>query len=198
VVSITPGNVIQSRDFGIFRQAYTSLNALPALSAAQTSPGGSWVDMGGVDGGLDVRMSNTFEDVHVDQRIYPIYSIGTAGDIHMVTNLAELTPQNLQFATGQGQLSALAAGSGTRGHNTLTIDGTVVVNYFSVLYQIKNSAGDGEDIRVLLRKGLPKGSPQPKFSGTGKAVIPMDVQGYPDSANSDEVLVWQDITAALP
>lgn len=196
-MSVTPGNVIQSRDFGVFRQPYTSTNAMPADSAAQTSPGGSWADMGGVDGGLDVRMSATYEDVHVDQNIYPIYTIGTAGDIHMVTNIAELTPQNLQFATGQGQLATVAAGSGTRGHTELKISGTIDVNYFSVLYQIKNAAGDEEDIRILLRRGIPKGSPQPKFSGTGKAVIPMDVQGYPDPNNSDEVLVWRDISAAL-
>ena len=197
-MAVTPGNVLQSRDFGCFRQAYTSSNALPSDSAAQTSPGGSWVDVGGVDGGLDVRMSATYEDVHVDQNIYPIYTIGTNGDLHMVTNLAELTPQNLQFVTGQGALTTVAAGSGTRGHTDLTISGTIAVNYFSVLYQIKNSAGDGEDIRILLRKAIMKGSPQPKFSGGSKAILPMDAQGYPDSANSDQVLVWRDIIAALP
>jgi hypothetical protein len=197
-MSGTPGNVIQSRDIQLFTEAYTSANAMPADSAAGTAPGGSWVDKGFTDGGIDARFGVTYSDVHVDQNIYPIYTIGTAGDVHMLATLAEATVSNLQQTTGQGAISTVNASSGVRGHTDLTIDGTVAVNYWSVLFQIKNSAGDGEDVRILGRRGIAKGTPQPKFVGTAKAVLPLDVQLYPDPSNSNQVIVWRDIIAALP
>lgn len=197
-MAITAAEAVQSRDIQLYTQAYASTNAMPTDSAAQTAPGGAWSDKGATSGGVDVRISAEYADAHVDQQIYPIFTVGTSGDIHLVTNLAQLTPQNLQQVTGQGALATVAAGSGTYGHVDLTISGAIAVNFFSALLQVKNATGDGQDIRIALWKSIAKGSPQPKFIGTALSVLPLDLQGYPDSANSDRVATWRDIITPLP
>jgi hypothetical protein len=190
--------VVQTRGLKVYTEPYSSGNALPADSAYGTAWGGSWVEKGFSDGGLNVNMSMNYDDVTVDQSVYPIFTIGTAGDIHFVTNLVQLTALNLQQAIGgQGSIATVAASSGVRGRTTLAIDGTVNVNYITVGYDIRHP-GDGEALRPIIWKGQARGNPQMSFTGTAKAAFPLDVQAYPDTANASRVMTWVDIIPALP
>lgn len=190
--------VFRSGDLKVYAQAYNSALAFPADSAWGTAPGGSLVDKGFSNGGLDVHIAMTYDDQNVDQLIYPIFTIGTAGDVHLITNLLQITAANLQQSIGgQGTLSTVAAGSGTRGHTDLLIDGTVSVNYQQVYFDSKHP-GDGEALRQMIWKGIAKGNPQLKLIRTAAAELVFDVQGYPDTANSNKIMTWRDVIAALP
>jgi len=190
--------VIQTRGLLLYTEPYSSANVMPVDSAWGTAPGGAWVEKGYTDGGFNVNATMSYEDVTVDQNIYPIFTIGTSGDIHFVVNLAQVTAANLKEALGsQGTLSTVAAGSGTRGHTDLAITGDVTVSYITAYMDIRHP-GDGEGLRPVIWKGQCRGNPTMQFAPGQKALLPLDIQAYPDTVNASRVLTWRDVIAALP
>jgi hypothetical protein len=190
--------VIQSGGLLVYTEPYSSGNSFPADSAWGTAPGGSWVDKGYTRDGLAVNMGMNYEDVTVDQVPYPIFSIGTSGDIHFVTNLAQITAPNLkEVLGGQGTISTVAAGSGTRGHTDLLVAGELSVNYLSVYYDIKHP-GDNEGARFTLWKAQARANQAMTFQRTAPAQLAFDAQGFPDTANSSRIVTFRDVIPALP
>jgi hypothetical protein len=190
--------ILRTGDLHAYDQAYGSGTSFPTDSAWGTSPGGSWGILGFTNDGFDVNISMTYDEQHVDQLIYPAFVIGTAGDIHLVTNLLQVTAANIQKAIGgQGSLSTTAAESGTRGHTDLLIDGTVNVNHRQVYFDAKHP-GDGEAVRQVLWNAIMRGNAQMKLSRAAAAQIQFDAQGLPDTANGNKIMTWRDVIPALP
>ncbi len=190
-------NVQQSRDMLMYVAPYSASNAMPSDSAWGTAPGGAYRDVGYTDGGLGFNVGMTYEDVTVDQSIDPIAVIPTGRDLRLTGNLAELTPQNLKDATSQGTLATVAASSGVRGHIDLDFDSTINVNYLTGLFDVKMSLGTGEALRIALWRAQIRSAIQATFSATGKVVLPVEMQGFPDPNNSGRVMKFRKILPAL-
>jgi hypothetical protein len=194
----TPTNVIQSRDIIMYLAAYSASNALPADSAWGTAWGGTYRDAGYTDGGVNVNIGIDYTDVHVDQELDPVLIVASGRNVRLAATLAEPTTANLKDAIGgQGSITTVAATSGVRGHADLDLSPTLSLNYQTVGFDVKHP-GDGEAIRVIAWKAQGRGSPQIQFAADSKAAVPFEAQAFPDAANSNRVLRWRDIIAALP
>lgn len=192
-------NVQQGRDFAFYTAPYASTNAMPADSAAQTAPGVPWVDTGYSDGGIGFNIGTSYDDVRVDQEIDLVAIIPTGRDVRMSAQLAEFTLTNLQAAIGQGSTSTTAASSGVRGHTDLALSNTISVTYRSVLAQIKRSLStDQEDLRIAIWRGQCRSAVQTTFAPGAKAIIPFEVQAFPDPNNSNRVMTIRQVLAPLP
>jgi hypothetical protein len=189
-------NVQQSRDFVMYEEPYSSGNTMPTDSAWGTAWGGSWVDVGYTDGGLRFNVSVTFDDVKVDQSIDPVLTVPTARDIRLSGNMAEFTTGNVKVATGQGTSSTTAATSGVRGHTDLAFDATLSLTYLTVGFDV-HASGDGESFRPVAWRSQARGNPQVQFSSSAKAVIPFEVEAFPDPNNSNRILTLRKVLAAL-
>jgi hypothetical protein len=196
-MTINALNVQQSRDMLMYEEPYASTNAMPTDSAWSTAWGGSWVDIGATDGGLRFNVSTTFSDVHVDQSVDPVLTVPTARDVRLSGTMAEFTTSNMKTATGQGTASTVAAGSGTRGHTDLAFDATIGLVYLTVGFDV-HASGDGESFRPVAWRAQARGNPQVQFSPTAKAMIPFELQCFPDPNNSNRILTLRKILAALP
>lgn len=195
-MSGSPTNVQQSRDFIMYEEPYSSANAMPSDSAWGTAWGGSWVDIGFTDGGLRFNVSTTFSDVHVDQAIDPVLTVPTARDLRLAGSMAEFTTANMKTATGQGTSSTTAASSGVRGHTDLAFDSTIALTYLTTGFDV-HASGDGESFRPVAWRAQPRGNPQVQFSATAKAVIPFELQCFPDPNNANRILTLRKVLAAL-
>lgn len=194
----TPTNVVQTRDIIVYSEAYSSAAALPADSAWGTAWGGSFVDLGYTDGGVDVNIGIDYQDVHVDQELDPVLIVASGRNVRLTTVLAEPTPANLNRAIGgQATLTTVAASSGVRGHTDADLNATLTLNYLTAGFDVR-LPGDVEALRIIAWKAQGRGSPAIKFAADSKATIPLELQAFPDAANSNRVLRWRDISAALP
>lgn len=192
-------NVQQGRDFAFYQAPYASTNAMPTDSAAQTTPGAPWVDTGYSDGGIGFNIGTTYDDVRVDQEIDIVAIIPSGRDIRMSAQLAEFTLTNLQAAIGQGSSSTVAATSGVRGHTDLAIANTISITYRSVLAQVKRSLStDQEDLRIVIWRGQCRSAVATTFQSGSKAIIPFEVQAFPDPNNSNRVMTLRSVLAPLP
>jgi len=189
-------NVQQSRDFLMYQEPYSAANTMPADSAWGTAWGGSWVDVGYTDGGLRFNVAPTFADVHVDQAIDPVLVVPTGRDVRLAGNLAEFTTGNFKIATGQGTISTVAASSGVRGHTDLAFDNTLVLTYLTSGFDV-HASGDGESFRPVAWRAQPRGTPQVQFSATTKAMVPFELQCFPDPNNANRILTLRKVIAAL-
>jgi hypothetical protein len=190
-------NIQQGRDFIFYDQAYAAANALPTPAAWNTPWGASWRDVGYSDGGIGFNIGTTYEDVLVDQEIDAVGVIPTGRDIRMTAQLAEFTITNLQASIGQGSVSTVAAGAGTRGYQDLAIANTIAVNYRTVGASINRSLGDSEAIQLAIWRGQCRSAVATSFVANAKAIIPFEVQAFPDPNNANRVMTIRDISAAL-
>lgn len=196
-MTTTQSDVQRGGDLIAYLQPYASGNVMPADSAWGTAWGGSWVDEGASDGGLDVTINFTYDEQHVDQSLFPIFTIATAGEIHLQASLLQTTPQRLAKLLGQGTVSTQAAASGVRGHTDLLIDGTLGVTRLTGGFDVRQRA-DLESLRTVLWNAQAVGSQALKFVRTAPTALALDLQGYPDDLNSGRILTYRDVSAALP
>jgi hypothetical protein len=171
---------------------------MPSNSAWSSHPGGSFRDIGATDGGLNVSIGLEYADVTVDQLIDPVLIIPSARTIQVTTTLAQLTAANLKDAIGgNATLTTVAATSGVRGYIDADVN-PVLVNAYQTMYLDIKHPGDGEAIRIVVWKGQGRGAPAVAFTPTEKATLPFTMQAFPDGANSNRLLRWRDVAAALP
>lgn len=197
MVGIDQSEVQRGGDLIAYLQPYASGNAMPTDSAWGTAWGGAWVNEGASDGGLDVNINFTYDEQHTDQSLFAMFTIATAGEIHLQASLLQTTPQRLAKVIGQGTISTVAAISGTRGHTDLLIDGTLVVSRLTGGFDSKHRA-DLEPVRTILWNAQAVGSQAMKFVRTAPVTLALDLQGYPDDLNAGRILTYRDLSAALP
>lgn len=197
-MTVTPENVVQTRDIGVWEAPYSAAATFPANSAWGTSPGGTFRDMGATDGGVNVNIGIEYEEVTVDQLIDPVLIIPSGRNVTLEATLAEPTAANLNAALGGNMtLATTAASSGVRGYQDADLNPTLLNAYKTVYLDMKHP-GDGEAIRILAWKAQGRGSPNVAFAPGAKATIPFTAQAFPDGANSNRIIRWRDVSAALP
>lgn len=190
--------VISGRNFLVKSAPWLSTNAMPADTIAYGADwGANWVDRGYTTGGVTLNMNLTRGEIRVDQEFDPIVRPITGRNVTMGTTLAEMTPANLQLASGMGTLTSVAPSSGVRGHNDLDLDSTITDQYYSWGFDIRQP--DGEAFRVMIYKGIATGSPAPAFTPDAPAGMALEVSALVDTSTTPaRIAKVRDIIPALP
>jgi len=204
-MAFNQAKVLASRDYKVYVVDWDNDNAIPADTVLYGTTWGTvgtmpapWVESGYVDGGLHFTSSVDRAEIRVDQELDPVLRPATGRDVRMSTNLAEFSPTNILDATGQGAITTVAAGVGTRGHSDWDLNSTIAENYISLGFDIQHN-GDDEAVRVIGWKGQVMGSPTLDFTADNKAMIPLEVQLLPDTTVTPaRIAKIRDIEPMLP
>lgn len=189
--------ILQTRNLVVYYKAYNAANALPT-AAAYGTPWTGYTDAGLTDGGLSVSIAHSQEAVKADQLFDPAFFVLTDRTITLSTQLAQMSPALMNVASGMGTISSTPAASGTRGNDTLTINGTVPnITDYSVGFEAQQQ--DGEAAQGLVLKGMPSGTLNFNVGqATQKSLIPLEVTALAQATATDPVFIYRDITPALP
>lgn len=195
--------IFASRNTKLFYVPWHSTTRFPAdtvlFGTAWGTPSGqtgAYVDAGYTIGGERWRFSVDRAEIMVDQELDPAMRPATGRDCQLATNLAELAATNFKLATGQGAITTVAAGAGTRGHDDFDLTSVVADNYYTVGIDAQNP-GDLEAIRILLYKCLMTGQTETAFLPTEAAQIPLEASALPDtSASPARVATYRDVIPA--
>lgn len=196
--------VLATRDFLVYTVPWSSTNTIPADTVAWGTAWGTpagqsaaYVDAGLTQGGLDFSIEITRGEVRVDQLLDPVLRPATGRNMTMTAPLAEFTAANIKAAAGQGTITTVAAGSGTRGHDDEDISGTITDTFRTIGFDALHQ--DAEAIRIIGWKTMPNGAVAGRINPTDAAIINMACQCFPDTSTSPaRVLKFRDIIAALP
>lgn len=139
--------VISGRNFLVYSAPYNLANELPGVGVDYAQPWGSpngmpvpWSNRGYTIGGLEFNANLERGEIRVDQEFDPVVRPVTARNITLGTSFAEITPDNLQLASGMGELSTQAAGSVADEVQTITITGTPTGGDFTLTFEGETTA----------------------------------------------------------
>ena len=139
--------VISGRNFKVYSAVYNVANELPHYSlgyglawGAPNSMPNAWVDRGYTIGGLEFNANLERGEIRVDQEFDPVVRPVTARNITLGTSFAEITPDNLQLASGMGTATSQAAGSATNEVQTLTETGSPTGGTFTITFNGQTTA----------------------------------------------------------
>lgn len=195
--------VIAGRNFLVYSVEWDDGNTIPADTIAygtawgtpsgQTDP---WENRGYTEGGLGMSMNLTRSEIRVDQEFDPLTRPITGRNLTMSTNLAEMTPANMQLASGMGELpAAVSPLPGVRGHQDLVIGSTLTDEYNSWGFDIRQP--DAEAFRIIAYKALAVGNPSPRFTPDAPATIALEVSALVDtSTDPSRVALIRDVYPA--
>lgn len=188
-----PTLIVASRETAVYYAPYDEANDLPDDTVdGGDAWGDPWVDVGYTDGGIQLPMEVSYADLMVDQEPDPVLTPATTRSIRLETTLAEFTPENIQLATGQGDIATVAPGVGTRGHHDLVIGS--VIDETTNSWGVETTQQDGEVWRFLFRRGLPISSPSPQIAQpTTKAVTDLKIRAL---ASVGGVALYRRVLAA--
>lgn len=197
--------IISGRNFIVYTVPWNATTTLPADTIAYgvpwaTPPGqtGAWTDTGYTDGGVQVAIAVARGEIRVDQELEPVLRPATGRTTTFTTNLAQFTAANIKNAAGQGTITTLPPATGTKGHDDLDISSTIADNYVSAGLDFLHP-GDNEAFRVAAWKCLATGNVTGNFNPADKALIPLQLEAFPDTSTSPaRILKFRDISAALP
>lgn len=195
--------VISGRNFLVYSTGHHADNELPANTVdwgtAWGTPGSqpaAWVDRGYTIGGLQFNANLERGEIRVDQEFDPVVRPVTARNITLSTNLAEITADNFNLASGMGTVATVAAGVGTRGQDELTIGSSIADQYNSWGFDIQQP--NNEAFRIVVWKGVATGSPSPSFVPDDAAQIALEVTALPDTDTTPtRIATVRDILPAL-
>lgn len=195
--------VLSGRNFIVYRAAWNATVTTPADTvsygtdwATPSGQTGAWAPVGYTDGGVNVTLTVDRGEIRVDQEFEPVLRPATGRTTTFETTLAEFTASNLKNAAGQGAITTVAAGSGTRGHDDLDVTSTIADVYQSAGLDFLHP-GDNEAFRVFMWKCLVQGGVSAQFNPTDKAAIPFSLNAFPDtSTNPARILKFRDVIAA--
>ena len=179
--------VVATRQFWVWEKAYNSANAFPADTVDFGASFSGYTLLGYTSGGLSMNWNLQRGTVPVDQELDPILRPAQSRAVTFDSSLAEFTPANMLLATGQGSVATVAAagsspGPAARGHVELTITSEITDSYMTVIYDVEQQ--NGEALRLAAWRGLPTGSPNPRFEPNSAALIAFQVSALPDSSTS--------------
>ena len=186
--------VISGRNYLCYSTPFDSAgnNQLPAdtvtYGTAWGTPTGppaqlaAWVDRGYTSGGLGFSMNITRGEIRVDQEFDPLVRPITNRTITLSTSFAEMTPANIQLASGMGTLDT-------------SITTHVDLDIGSALTEQNNAWGfdirqpDGFPFRVFVPKGIATGTPAPRFTPDAAALIALEVSALVDTSTTPSRVV---------
>jgi hypothetical protein len=131
------------------------LDSAVTPNGTTTPPSSPWVDVGGTDGGVQLNVAGTYQDLVVDQTIVPVGARLTDLAMDVTVKLSEMTLNNLNLALN----SITAQGSGS-GYATSDITVTSVASQPTYAALIIDgwapalSSGAAALRRVICRKTL--------------------------------------------
>lgn len=144
--------VISGRNFKVYSAAYNVANELPHYSlgyglawGAPNSMPTAWEDRGYTIGGLEFNAALERGEIRVDQEFDPVVRPVTARNITLGTSFAEITPENIQLASGMGTESSQAAGSATNEVQEVAISGTPTGGTFTLTFHGQTTAAIAYD-----------------------------------------------------
>lgn len=138
-----------------------------------------FADVGYTNGGLGLNTNIERGEIRVDQEFYPLSTPITAQSFVLNTELAEYTPANFQRTTGLGTLASVAPGAGTRGHDDLALNSTIVEIYQAWLFEIQQQ--NLMPFRQLMYRGTITGSPSPQITPDNPATLALEVTALVDT-----------------
>lgn len=189
--------IIATREFDIYKADWASSNAMPADSVLFGAISAPFAQAGYTIGGLGTQFQVNRGAINVDQAPDPILTPVTGRNITLNTNLAEITPENLEDAAGLGTTSTTPATTGARGHTDLVIGENIPDKFLSVLFEAQKQ--DGEAFRILAYKCQATGSPNVQIRPTEAAQIALSLGARVDSSTTPaRVMLVRDIIPALP
>lgn len=187
-------NIVAGRNSVLYRKAYSDTNDFPTAAAYGVAWTG-YTDIGATQEGTEIEVTTETNDIFIDQSLDPVLTIFASRDSRLRTNLAEFTPENLLAASGQGSIATTAAGSGTLGHKTWTLDDTLTFTYYTYGVEAENP-GDDEAIQWLVYRALAAGSLTSRIGvADDNAKIPIEVRAL--AGHPDGILAIRDIIPAL-
>lgn len=152
-----PGDLYQGA-FGATEPADAAVNASPAASA--------WTGLGGTNGGIKLTISQTYDELEVDQIVDIVGRRKTKRELDIATDLAEVTLNNLQLALNE---TAPTTGSGWA-YLEPTIDNSATQpNYFALIFDAY--APNGFRRRVIGRRMLSTNNLAETVSKTDQTVF---------------------------
>lgn len=179
--------VIAGRNFKIYSSPWDATNVIPdnttGYGIAWGTPSGQaapWVDRGYTNGGLKLAMNVQRGEIRVDQEFDPIYLPVTSRTLKLSTELSEMTPANLQLASGLGDLTNTPSDVSTLGNDDLDITSDVTDDFNSWGFDIRQP--NGLPYRVVVYKGLATGSPEPTFTADNAATTALEITALVDSS----------------
>ena len=195
--------VLQTRNFWAYTVPFNTNNDLPADTVNWGTAWGTivpmpapWVLQGYTDGGLHFGTDITRADVTVDQSLDPVMRPATARSATMSFNLAEMSPDKIQLASGQGTLTTLAPIVGTKGHTDLAIGSVITDVFVSVGFDIQTQ--DLEPFRIIGYRCQMSGTMAIDFTVDAKAMVPIEATLLPDTTVSPaRVAKIRDVVPAL-
>jgi hypothetical protein len=198
--------VLQTRNFWAYTVPFNTNNDLPLDTIAWGAVGGwgtvgtmplPWVLQGYTDGGLHFGTDITRADVTVDQSLDPVMRPATARSATMSFNLAEMSPDKIQLASGQGTLTTTAPSTGVKGHTDLAIGSVITDVFVSVGFDIQTQ--DLEPFRIIGYRCQMSGTMAIDFTVDAKAMVPIEATLLPDTTVSPaRVAKIRDVVPALP
>lgn len=188
--------VISGRNYLAYSVPWNATTVLPDdtidYGTAWGTPSGqtgAWVNRGYTSGGLGFSMNVQRGEIRVDQEFDPIVRPITSRTIQLSTSFAEMTPANIQLASGMGTLD-----TSVLTHIDLDIGSTVADSYNSWGFDILQP--DGFPFRVLVGKGIATGTPAPRFTPDAPALIALQIDGLVDTSTTpNRVVKVRDIIA---
>lgn len=190
--------VISGRNYQVFSAPWDDSNVLPSDVTVDYGEawGAPYTNRGYTSGGLTFNMNLTRGEIRVDQEFDPVYRPITGRNVTLSCALAEMTPANLQLASGMGTLTPVAGAPTVRPHTDLAINSTVTDDFNSWGFDIRQP--DGWAFRFLIFKGLATGSPQPRFTPDALAEIALEISALVDTSTSpSRVAIIRDITGEV-
>lgn len=195
--------VLQTRNFWAYTVDFNTMNDLPPDTVVWGDPWSTvatmpkpWVLQGYTDGGLHFATDITRADVTVDQSLDPVMRPATARSATMSFNLAEMSPEKIQLASGQGTLTTTAPIIGTPGHNELLIGSLITDVFLSIGFDIQTQ--DLQPFRIIGYRCQMSGSMTIDFTVDAKALVPIEATLLPDTTVSPaRVAKLRDVIPAL-
>jgi hypothetical protein len=146
-MSVTSTNLIAgpgdlyTGNFGVAEPADTDINIAPAASG--------WTNAGGTDGGVTLKIAESYMTLTVDQVIDTPERRRTSREVTMVTNLAEPTLENLSLVLNGG---TVATATGSKSYDPADGNAATQMTYKSLLFD--GFAPSSFRRRVICRKVL--------------------------------------------
>lgn len=189
--------VVAGRQFWVWSKAFSTANAFPADTVNYGDAFAGYTKLGYTSGGLQMNWNLQRGTVTVDQELDPILRPAQSRSLQLVSSLAEFLPSTVQLSTGQGDITSVTPLSGIRGHDQVDITSNIIDAYNTVIFDIRQQ--NGEALRIAAWRGLPTGSPQPRFEPNSAAVLAYQLDALPDTSTTPaRIAAVRLVTPAAP
>lgn len=176
--------VVAGRQFWVWVKDYAAGNAFPADTVLYGEAFTGYSNVGYTTNGLTMNWNLQRGTINVDQELDPIMRPAQTRSLTLESQLAEFTPANVQVSTGQGDITTdlLAPTPTVKGHEQVNINSDIIDAYKTTIFDIRQQ--NGEALRIAAWRGLPTGSPSPRFEPNNPAALLYQVSALPDSSTT--------------